>query len=167
VGGRLADVDPDDLELVWLLGQADAPLAADDLAQRTARWRPLGHAAVERWCADAAGRDLVMLLTPGGGAPRGERPTFALTAAGAGLAARLRGCADRDAQRLRALLLVGPATTGRLCEHEAWERLGWEEADDWLAFAAARGLVAGNDEHPPAWRLTAAGRKRAEAAGAG
>ncbi len=162
---RLAPLAPDELLLVWLLGEADAPLTRDELTARAAAWRPLGALRVAHWCEDAAGRDIVMqlsLLAGGGGRAR-ER--FALTPAGAALAARLRRAGAHDGERLRALQRVAPATERGVLQ--VLPGLDPREVEDWLAFAQARGLLEARvREDLTIWELTFVGRREA-ARGAG
>jgi hypothetical protein len=161
VAERLAHLAADDLELVWLLGEAIRPLDLDELTARTAPWRPLARAEVARWCADAAGRDVVMHLALLAGGEHAWPPTFALSPAGAALATRLRLEAAFDGERLRALARVAPAAEAAL--RAELPGVSGPELEDWLAFARARGLVVA-DEHatPPRWELREAGRREAQ-----
>jgi len=165
VAERLAHLDADDLELVWLLGEAIRPLDLDELTARTAPWRPLSRAEIARWCADAAGRDVVMHLALLAGGEHAWPPTFALTPAGAALATRLRLEATYDRERLRALARVAPAPEAAL--RGELRGVSGPELEDWLAFARARGLVVADDhDMPPRWDLTEAGRREARRHGA-
>jgi DNA-binding PadR family transcriptional regulator len=156
---RLAPLADDELLLVWLLGEAGAPLTADELVERTAAWRPLGAPRVASWCDDAAGRDIVMQLALLAGGVR-VRARFALTPAGAALAARLRAAARHDAPWLRAVQGLAPATDDGL--RGALHDVDPRELEDWLAFAHARGLLEARvREHATVWELTAAGRREA------
>jgi hypothetical protein len=160
VAERLALLAADELLLIWLLGEAGAPLTVDELGERAAAWRPLGRPQVLAWIADAAGRDIVMHLSLLALGHRGAGERFALTPAGAAIAARLRAAAAHDAQRLRVLLRVAPAATEDV--RGALPDVARDDVEDWLAFAYARGLlrVLGSGSSA-VWELTFVGRREA------
>ncbi len=157
---RLALLAADELLLVWLLGEAGSPLTVEELCERTGAWRPLARPRVVSWIADAAGRDIVMQLALLALGHHGARERFALTPAGAALAARLRATAVHDAPRLRVLLRAAPATTDEV--RAALPEVAREDVEDWLAFADARGLLRVRGGGAAAlWEPTFVGRREA------